>query len=202
MTTEQRLTDLFEELERQTVMPHDLYARIATASTDRRRVPVLRIALALAACVLAIAALPYVFDGNDDRRVTTTPLATASAAAFNEHIAPVCTTAARALTAVEPRFATVAAYKAASERFHGALAPLTAALVGALPPRDDLGLPSRVVAGIRTAEGRVSGAAHLAGDGDISGAGEAFSEAQREIDDALRELVDHGARCSVIGTED
>ena len=202
MSAQERLIDLFEELDRQTVVPHDLHARISVAASGRRHVPVLRIAVAIAACVIALVLLPLVFNGEDGPVVETTPLATVPPGTFDTNITSPCTAAARALTAVEPRFATAAAYRATSERFRAAVDPLVAALVAALPPRDDVGLPSRVVAEIRTAEARVSTAARLAGDGDLARAGDSFTAGQRAVDDALRALVTHGARCSNIGTED
>jgi hypothetical protein len=202
MKAEERLTDLFRELDRQTTVPPHLEARIAAATDARRRLPVFRLVAAVAAAVIALAALPLLFSGEGSEVVETRPLATARPEVFDAQVTSSCTATARAMTAVGPRFTTAAAYDAARIGIDEATGPVIAALVAALPPRDDVSLPSRVVAGLRAGEAHASVASRVAHEGDIAAAGESFAAAVRQIDESLRELVAHGARCSVIGTED
>ena len=202
MNVDERLTDLFRELDRQTALPPGLGARVDAAirrpqpGTGRRALGL----VAAAAVVLAVSLGALLRTGDDV--VETRPLATTSAAAFDADISGPCTDAARAMTGVGPRFTTAEAYAAAAEGLRAAVVPVIEALLAAVPPQDDVELPLRVVAALRAAEAQANQATSHAAAGDIAAAGTSFTAAERQVDSALRALVDHGARCSTIGTED
>ena len=203
MTVDERLVDLFGELDRQTTLPPGFEARVESAIHRPRQTGASRRAagVAAAAVVLIAVGLGALLRTGDDV-VETGPLATTSAAAFDARITGPCTDAARAMTGIEPRFTTREAYAASAEGLRATVAPVIEELLAAVPPQDDVELPVRVIAALRAAEAQANQASIHADAGDIAAAGASFSAAERRVDDALRLLVDHGARCSTIGTED
>ena len=201
MTIDERLVDLFRELDRQTALPPSLETRVE-AAIRRPRPTSSRRVLALVAAALVVLAGAAALLRSDDDVVETGPLATTSAESFNADISPTCTDAARDMTAVGARFTTAAAYDAAAAGLRDAVAPVIDELLAAVPPHDDVELPARVIAALRAAEAQANQATSHAATDDIASAGASFAAAERQVDDALRALVDHGARCSTIGTED
>ena len=201
MTIDERLVDLFHELDRQTTVPPGLEARLESAIGRPRPTATRRIVGLVAAALVIVVGVAALVRAGDDV-VENGPLATTSAAAFDADITATCTEAARAMTAVGPRFTTAAAYAAATDGLRDAVAPLIDELLAAVPPQDDVELPARVLAALRSAEAQASQATRQANAVDIAAAASSFAAAEGQVDDALRTLVDHGARCSTIGTED
>jgi hypothetical protein len=188
---EHRLHDLFATIDSQTETP----PRRRSPGAAPRGVGARRVLVAAAAVILvaALAVLLVSRDGDQRTDVAAGPEGRSTAAAFDERMGAVCAELDRARAGVEPRFATVEAYRVVAEARAAALAAAVAVLVAVPPPEDDPAVATRAVGELRSAEERLADVRRATTLGDVEAAAGAWAEVDPAIDRALGALGEHGA---------